>query len=184
MWEFLIKTFRPTNILEIGVYRGQTLSLFTLISKMNKINSEVWGITPLDHTGDSVSKYLDLDYKEDIIKNFKKFDLETVNLVKSLSNEVKAKNFIESKVWDLIYIDGNHEYEVVKSDFELCFENLNENGIIVIDDSSLYQNFNFENINIPTFNGHPGPSKVVKEILENNKMKFLFGVGHNNVFIK
>ena len=41
MWEFIIKTFRPRNILEIGVYRGQTLTLFSLISKKENIHSEV-----------------------------------------------------------------------------------------------------------------------------------------------
>ena len=34
MWDFIFKTYQPINILEIGVYRGQTLSLFHILSNI------------------------------------------------------------------------------------------------------------------------------------------------------
>ena len=66
MWEYLFRTYRPKNILEIGVYRGQTLSLFQILSNLYLIDSKIYGITPLDFSGDSVSEYIDIDYLEDI----------------------------------------------------------------------------------------------------------------------
>jgi len=72
-------------------------------------------------------------------------------------------------------VDGSHDYEIVKSDYEVSKRNLNQNGLQVFDDSSLYFDFG------KSFKGHQGPSKLVKEVVP-NEMDFLFGVGHNNVF--
>jgi hypothetical protein len=188
MWEYLFTEFRPKNILEIGVYRGQTLSLFHVLSKLNDINSNIYGITPLSASGDEVSTYIDIDYLKDINKNFKFFDLPEPNIVNEYSNSDRAINFINSKKWDLIYIDGSHDFEDVNNDFNECFSNLNINGLIVIDDSSLYLDYDTKyiekNFKSKTFKGHPGPSKVVLDIISMNKLEYLFGVGHNNVFLK
>ena len=43
-------------------------------------------------------------------------------------------------------------------------------------------NKSFEKYNLKTFKGHEGPSRVYKELLEDKSLKFLIGVGHNNVF--
>ena len=43
------------------------------------------------------------------------------------------------KVWGFYH--GNHDYKIVKSDFELSISNLSDNGFIVMDDSSLYFDF-------------------------------------------
>ena len=69
--------YRPKNILEIGVYRGQTLSLFHILSNLYDISSNIYGITPLSSSGDEVSSYIDIDYLEDINKNFKFFNLQS-----------------------------------------------------------------------------------------------------------
>ena len=66
-------------------------------------------------------------------------------------------------------------------------DSLNIDGLLVLDDSSLYTDFNnisFEKYNIKTFKGHEGPSRIFKELLEDKSLKFLIGVGHNNVFKK
>ena len=188
MWEYLFRTYRPKNILEIGVYRGQTLSLFQILSNLYLIDSKIYGITPLDFSGDSVSEYIDIDYLEDIKKNFNFFKLNDPNILKEYSTSKKSVDFINSINWDLIYIDGSHDYKVVIKDFENSFKNLNTNGLLIIDDSSLYLNYDSEFIKkkygINTFIGHPGPSKVVLNIKNQNTLKHLFGVGHNNVFQK
>ena len=68
MWEVLIKNFKPNYLLEIGVYRGQIISLFELLVSSYNKEFEIWGISPLDNSNDSVSEYKDLDYYDDIKK--------------------------------------------------------------------------------------------------------------------
>lgn len=184
MWSYLFYKFQPKTILEIGVYRGQTLSLFHILSKQLQLKSQIFGISPLTSDADEVSEYAVLDYQQDIQNNFNKFNLSNPNLFKAFSTEKKAIKFIESRKWDLIYIDGSHDYEVVIEDATNSIKNLSNNGILVLDDSSLYTDFNLELKGFKFFKGHPGPSKVFESLLVDDRVEYLFGVGHNNIFIK
>ena len=58
---------------------------------------------------------------------------------------------------------------------------MSDDGFIVLDDSSLY--FDFQQKKFGGFTGHPGPSKVAKDIAM-KKMQFFGAVGHNNIFCK
>ena len=178
-WLSLIETYKPLRLLEIGVYRGQTISLWALIAKKLNMDIEIIGISPLDDSGDDVSSYLELDYEIDISRNFEKFDLSKPILIKGLSKE--HGDLIKTGMWDLIYIDGSHNYPDVKIDLDLAYFGLKSGGLLVLDDSSLYTDFKplFSN----AFRGHPGPSRVFLEI-ERNKWKFVMGVGHNNILQK
>ncbi len=180
-WYLVLKTFKPVRMLEIGVYRGQTISLWALISANLNQRYEVLGISPMNSTGDGVSKYATLDYEEDIRTNFSYFDLEPVNLMRAYSTDKLALQTIVSGNWDLVYIDGSHDYEVVKSDFIAATDGLKRGGILVLDDSSLLTDFNLNTKE--AFRGHPGPSKVFSEI-DPTQYEFLFGVGHNNFLRK
>jgi len=181
MWYLIFREFRPQNILEIGIYRGQTLSLFSLLSHKFEIKSEIHGISPFTSVGDTVSTYLkELNYYEDVLKNFKHFGLELPALHKGLSTDKSMIKIIDSKTWDLIYIDGNHDYEVVKQDFINCSNSLSKNGLIVLDDAALYSDYKPCSF---SSSGHPGPSKVAEEI-DSNLFKEVIAVGHNRVFQK
>ena len=54
MWDFLFLNYKPKLILEIGIYRGQTLSLFNYLSDYYQLESEVWGVAPLTSAGQSL----------------------------------------------------------------------------------------------------------------------------------
>src|SRR5205823_3237998 len=45
MWHLLLGEFRPANFLEIGVFRGQVISLAALWARLNSLPCEVWGIS-------------------------------------------------------------------------------------------------------------------------------------------
>lgn len=181
MWWKLILEYKPVNVLEIGVYRGQVISLWALISKLLNRRINVSGISPFSSFGDSVSKYLkNLDYYEDVQKTFRELNLEQPKLVKGFSSDKISVEYIKSKTWDMIYIDGGHDYKDVLFDYKLCLENLNIGGLIIIDDSSLYTDYKPCSF---SFAGHPGPSRVAREYAD-KEMRFIGAVGHNSVYQK
>lgn len=181
MWYLLLREFRPFNCLEIGVYRGQTISLWALLSRLFDFPCRIHGISPFTPAGDSVSIYLsNIDYKADTIKNHEAFGLPCPELLEAFSTDKDAVNLIRENDWDMIYIDGSHDYDIALADFEVCKENLADGGLLIMDDSSLYTDFNPPMF---SFAGHPGPSQVVKERAF-KELHFVGGVGHNNIFRK
>ncbi|OGI07278.1 MAG: hypothetical protein A2Y40_05425 [Candidatus Margulisbacteria bacterium GWF2_35_9] len=181
MWYLLFREIQPKHCLEIGVYRGQVISLWALIAKENGYNIEISGISPFSSIGDSVSTYMrDIDYYEDVLASFKYFDLSPPNLVKALSTDKEAISYISEQEWDLIYIDGSHDFETALADYQLCHKYLKVGGILILDDASLWTDY----IPLPfSFGGHPGPSKVAREYAE-KEMRFIGAVGHNNIYKK
>lgn len=181
MWEKLLAEFRPMSLLEIGVYRGQTISLWNVLSLASGYTPVVWGVSPLDSRGDSVSDYVDLDYEKDIGESFGFFCLGQPNLFKGMSQDPKARDFIRGRVWDLIYIDGSHDFRDVQADVELAGKALRPGGILVLDDASLYSSYRPKSF---SFAGHPGPSAVASVLRAGLDFEELGTCGHNRVFIK
>ena len=69
MWFILFRDFKPSNVLEIGVYRGQVLSLWALLANKLGFNCDVHGISPITSAGDNESSYIeDIDYYDDVLK--------------------------------------------------------------------------------------------------------------------
>lgn len=181
MWYKIFKEYKPKVILEIGVYRGQTLSLFSILSKYFNIDSEIHAISPFTPAGDSVSFYLkNLNYFEDLKANFRFFDLPLPIIHKGFSTDQEIIDSLLSTKFDLIYIDGNHDYKIVKHDFEVYNKMLNINGLIVFDDASLYTDYKPSSYSSA---GHNGPSRVTNEISRSGFNEIL-AVGHNRVFQK
>jgi predicted O-methyltransferase YrrM len=177
MWYYLFEEHKPKNVLEIGVFRGQTLSLFELLGKHFDYKVNAWGISPLAAVNDSVSQFpTNVNYEEDIKTNFSFFGLSEPKLFKASSIEKKAREFIKSRKWDLIYIDGNHDLPFVLSDYMNCAEALTDGGLLVIDDSSLNRNFSRQG----SFKGHVAPSEIVDKIAV-HEFDLILTVGHNNV---
>ena len=80
----------------------------------------------------------------------------------------------------MIYIDGNHDYDVVVKDWAACSRATRKGGVIVLDDSGLTTSYR-----PPPFatGGHPGPSKLATEI-NPSEFQEILQVGHNRVFLK
>jgi hypothetical protein len=181
MWFMLFREFRPASFLEIGVYRGQTLSLAALLQKRNGLAENVAGISPFAPAGDSVSRYrTGTDYLADTLKNFEFFSLSKPSLLKAYSTDKTAVEFIGSRPWDCIYIDGNHDYEIAKADWQACAKQVKPGGLIVLDDSGLDSRYHPL---VFATGGHPGPSKLAQEIHRSQFLELL-QVGHNRVFQK
>ncbi len=81
-------------------------------------------------------------------ENIKKSGVEDIVIPIVKTSEEAAKDFI--KPVELIFIDGAHEYEMVKKDLECWFPKVIEGGIIAFHDSA-------------GWNRGGGPSRLVEE---------------------
>lgn len=181
MWHALFETCRPKSFLEIGVYRGQVLSLVTLLAQVAKSDCLVCGVSPFSPAGDTVSQYIgNLDYLEDTLTNFRAFSLPAPRLIRGFSTDPGVIREFSSTLWDLVYIDGNHEYETARQDFLNCSRCLAPGGKVVLDDSALGTPFTPP---LYATAGHPGPSRLAEE-LPSLGFSEVLQVGHNRVFQK
>lgn len=181
MWWMLFREMRPLRFLEIGVYRGQSLSLASVLQQQLGIDGTVTGISPFLSSGDAVSSYRDdVDYLADTRANFAHFSLPEPELVRAFSTDEAAAERVRREMWDAIYIDGNHDYDVAKADWTLCASSVRPGGVIVLDDSALGTDYH-----PPAFAtaGHPGPSKLASE-MDSAVFREILRVGHNRVFQK
>lgn len=137
-------------IVEIGSWQGKSTIWLGRGSKKGN-NVKIYAIDP--HTGASEHKerYGEVWTFEEFKKNIivAKVDDITIPIVKT--SEVAAKNFDEPV--ELIFIDGAHEYELVKLDFELWFPKVINGGIMAFHDTR----------------GRRGPAKVVEELVYKSK---------------
>jgi len=138
------------KIVEIGSWKGKSTVWLASGSKNGK-NVKVYAIDP--HTGSSEHKdwFGEVWTFEEFKKNIKKANVDDLVMPIVKTSEDAAKEFNEPV--ELIFIDGAHEYEYVKMDFELWFPKIIDGGIIAFHDTV----------------GWLGPKKVVSEYLAKSK---------------
>ncbi len=146
-------------IVEIGSWKGKsTIWLGKGSLEGNKV--KVYAVDP--HTGspehqkENEKIWTFEEFKRNI-KNAKVDDI-IVPLVKT--SEESAKNFKETV--EFIFIDGAHEYELVKLDFDLWFPKVISQGFIAFHDTIVWA----------------GPKKVVSDLVY--KSKYFKNVGFVN----
>jgi Methyltransferase domain len=205
MWYLLVQHitehFNNHKILEIGIYKGQIISLLLLISTQLNSSLEITGISPLQGNPSPRSKWLKLlklltstkfrrnwksgnfypeeDYRTVIENLFKVFELDfsQISIIEGYSNDPKVLKTIETENFALIYIDGDHTFEVVKQDIENYSSHIINNGFLVMDDASYYlpgNNF---------FKGHESVSRAC-EIIPSLGFTNVLNVGHNRIYQK
>lgn len=183
-WHLIVKSIeKDFNFLEVGVYKGRLLTLISLLSKIHNKNCKIVGVTPLENIGDKYSVYDNDNYFLAIKNGFENLNLsmENVNIIKGLSQDEEVlKKLNEMNKFNIIFIDGSHDYEVVCSDIINYIPFLKEGGYFVMDDSSLY----IENPG-GLFKGHPDVGKAIIDVLEKDtRMKELYACGHNRIWKK
>lgn len=141
------------NYLEIGVHNG--CSMGYVLQSDYKINN-CYGIDLFENTfyKDKLNKNKIYSRLNQLNKN-----KNNIHLIKGNSCDKKIIEHISDKVYDLIFIDGDHRYEGVKKDFYNYYELLSDNGIMVFDDYNLATN-------------NSGVYKFISEELLNNKKYF------------
>jgi hypothetical protein len=183
-WYLLISDM-PINFkfLEIGVYKGRILSVIQLLSNVLNKNASIFGITPLNISADKFSCYDEVDYLEEIKKSYSVLNLtfENTTIIEGYSQDDKIINLAkENEQYDIIFIDGCHDYEIVCLDIENYSKLLKKGGYLILDDSSSLLDGAYG-----SFLGHYDVAKAAQDVLENNNnFLHLYAVGHNRIWKK
>lgn len=132
MWnEIIARMPDEFTFMEIGVFRGQILGIVSLLAERHGKKVRRIGITPLD-TSDG---HWESDYEADIIRLHDVFNIkDDYELIRLDSTNPNAIKLASQNPPDVLYIDGGHTYEVVKSDLTNYLPILKVGGTLVIDD--------------------------------------------------
>ena len=186
LWLILLAQLGTSGkFLEIGVYKGSILALSQMIAEKLGIELETYGLTPLDTTGDKYSIYAndDYDYGVSYVYHSLGVSLDHTSIIQGLSTDEKAKQSArDNGPYDVLYIDGGHDYSTVINDIDLCTEILKVGGLMVMDDASSLLSFDKSH---PGFDGHQEVGLAIRDRLDkDDTYTHLFACGHNRVWIK
>jgi hypothetical protein len=209
MWYILLddlrKRFERVKMLEIGVYKGQVISLWSLLSKEMKMSSQITAVTPLEGNipknklmsnryiikirslfspafrkciADG-NHYLIEDYEAIVSSLFERFGLtfSDVKLYRGYSNNPEVLSSVTKEHFHLIYIDGDHSYEGALRDIQNYTPLIEKGGYLVMDDASWFLEGSV------FWKGHKEVSRA-SEGIEQLGFRNVLNIGHNRVYEK
>ena len=117
----LIRKYKIQSYLEIGFGRGYSAFCAAKAMDEDGINGKITTIDPS----------FDREHLQNLSKVFPKSWFEKMNFIQEKS-EIAISTLDK---FDMIYIDGDHTYEAVKKDWDLCRDRWNK--VILFDDYHL-----------------------------------------------
>lgn len=183
IWHLLVGQMPETfRFLEVGVFKGQVLSLINLLTKIERRNADIYGVTTLANTEDTRCKYPEGDYIEWIKEIHKAFDLCLIplHLIVGRSSEPHVVEQARMRDYHIVYLDGGHDAPDVRQDIINYGPMVKVGGFLVVDDASIGR--------LRVGGCWPGLEDVAQAVADlidkNPHYKFLFACGHLNVFQK
>ena len=140
--DFLLQSLPKNSVgLEIGVNNGDFSERILEIAQPKKLHLiDPWKFFNTDSMIDtpygkgSVYNQLEMDKKFENVK--KRFSNEILNrqivIHRGFSDEIMPT--FENNYFDWVYVDGNHLYDYVKKDLQLCYEKTKNHSLITGDD--------------------------------------------------
>ncbi len=178
LWKLIVEDQGPElKFLEVGVYKGQVLSLVRLLAP----EADITGVTMLSGfsgTG-KFTPFPDEDYEQHITVLHDHFRLKQPRLVVGDSTSTAVQEFpLGYGPYDVVYVDGCHEYDYVVKDLQFYAQLIRPGGLLVVDDSACFmkQPWGY-------FQGIQDVSTAVLTVLDPDPtFKHLFAVMHNRVW--
>jgi len=115
----------PKSYLEIGIGNGGSWMTFSYLNRKS---------LQISHSVDNLAYKQAVDQKIEEIEFIKNFLSDHIPDSKFFN--MTSFNYLQSckLKYDIIFIDGDHSYEGVKSDYENSIKNVNEGGIMIFHD--------------------------------------------------
>lgn len=203
MWRGLMLAaamrFGRVRALEIGVFKGQVISLWALLAKTLALPIQIAAISPLagsvaprpgfwsalryrvdrrfrEHI-DNGNFYADDDYEAAIRGLFERFglDFSAVALHRGYSTDPLLRARLGEERFEVVYVDGDHSYEGARQDFLTYGPKVVPGGWLIADDASC---------DLPGsrfWKGHPAVSRAVT-VLPELGFRNVLNVGHNRIY--
>ena len=203
MWLRLLdcasRRFGPIRALEIGVFKGQVVSLWAMIAKRWNIDLQISAITPLSGRPKPRSKFVtrvrtcfdprfreqfhsgnfyeQANYLDIITKLFEHFnvDIDFVNLYQGFSTDQRILESVRSSTFHIVYVDGDHTFQGALHDFKTFGPKIVKGGWLVADDAACY---------LPGtafWKGYGSVSEAAK-IMPDIGFRNILNVGHNRIY--
>lgn len=203
MWASLLlgaaDRFGSVRALEIGIYKGQVISLWALLAKFHAIDVEVSALGPL--TGqpmprptlwnrirarisrqfreqlDNGNFYPDEDYSSILHRHFTEHDLDfqQVRLYRGYSTDAAVIEQLSGSSFHIVYVDGDHSHQGALHDFRTFAPLIPVGGWLIADDAGC---------DLPGssfWKGHAAVSRAVR-IMPELGFRNVLNVGHNRIF--
>jgi predicted O-methyltransferase YrrM len=203
MWASLIETaarrFGLVRALEIGVFKGQVISLWSLLAHELALDVEVSALGPfagqprprasllskiryrLDRRFreqiNNANFYADDDYLAIVHAHFAHhgLDFSSVKVHRGLSTDPKILRDLQHAEFHIVYVDGDHSYDGALHDFKTFAAKIPVGGLLVADDAG-------SDLPGTTFwKGHEAVTRAV-QIMPSLGFKNILNVGHNRIF--
>lgn len=205
MWFRLLdlaaRRHQRVRLLEIGVFKGQVISLWALLAKVYSWPIEISCITPLKGNPQPKFKilqkiksilsekyreeaasgnfYENENYEQTIRAHFDhhKLNFDNVKVYKGYSTDQTILDQLKEKKFEIIYVDGDHTFEGAMHDFKTFAPLVSIGGWLIADDAGC---------GLPGksfWKGHEAVSKAA-EILPSLGFRNILNVGHNRIFEK
>jgi predicted O-methyltransferase YrrM len=203
MWASLLdaaaRRFGAVRALEIGIYKGQVISLWSLLAREHALTIEISALGPLAgqpkpgssllnklryrlsrvfrEQVDNANFYAEEDYPAMIRAHFAHYslDIDEVKVFRGFSTDARILSDLTGKDFHIVYVDGDHSYQGALHDFRTFAAKIPPGGWLVADDAGR---------DLPGtafWKGHEAVSRAV-QIMPSLGFKNVLNVGHNRIF--
>jgi len=191
--------FGRLRLLEIGVFKGQVLSLWALIARNWNIDAEITAISPLagrplprSRLVRWVRSRFDAEFRESLRNGnfydlcdyeaalqglFARFELDfnSIELYRGYSTDPQIQLALADAMFHIVYVDGDHTFKGALQDFAVYGAKVMAGGWLVADDAGLF---------LPGtafWKGHEAVSRAAN-ILPDIGFRNVMNVGHNRIY--